>query len=305
MKQHGGRDEIDAARASRRRGAAAPRRARRGRRAPSGATPTTIAANQTVPSTAVKKYTVPNAKSSARTRFSRSVRGERPVRRSFSRTRKRNAGASPASQMTNCPSRKFSGVPASFTKEHQHRREGRKADVRLALELGEVVVQRVGGGPLREVLPAVQPRVGEERVVVVRRCAREPRRARDAAYTAMADEIDDAASSRRRRASRAASSARGRPARAALGVVEGTSGAAEVRGADEAASVRQARIGGRHRRGARYHRMRVRDASGRRTRRTRHSSEPADAQAAARVACGMRISMRMAQRAMANLQPLR
>ena len=97
------------------------------------------------------------------------------MRRIFSSTRKSTAGPMPASQTMNCASRKFSGLPAiADDRQHQHRGEGREADERLAVEDGEVVVARVARRAAAEVLPAVEPRVGEVREVVVGRVRRQP-----------------------------------------------------------------------------------------------------------------------------------
>ena len=75
-------------------------------------------------------------------------------------------------------------------REHEHRRQRREADVRLAFELGEVVVHRVRGRPVREVLPPVQPGIGEERVVVVLRVLGQPRKPRERGEDDGADQVD-------------------------------------------------------------------------------------------------------------------
>jgi hypothetical protein len=80
--------------------------------------------------------------------FSRSVRGDRPVRRSFSRTSQRNVGARAAIQMTNWPSRKFSGDPESFTSGSiSTAGKGGKLMYVLPLNSAKSLFWAYGGGP--------------------------------------------------------------------------------------------------------------------------------------------------------------
>ena len=78
------------------------------------------------------------------------------------------------------PIAKVLGRPGELDKrEHEDGRERRKADVRLPSIDCEVVVACVVRGASGEVLPAMQPRVREERVVVVHRVLGEPAGPRD------------------------------------------------------------------------------------------------------------------------------
>jgi hypothetical protein len=76
-------------------------------------------------------------------------------------------------------------------RHHQDGGEGRKADVRLALVLREVVAHRVRRRAVSEILAPVEPRVGEVGVVIERGVVGEPRWPGDGREHGHAHEVDE------------------------------------------------------------------------------------------------------------------